>query len=193
MCRLRKVWQVSRGANNMRVLALTSLVALLCGCEAKVDDLQVFVAEVKQTTPVSIEPYPEFSSKPLFVYSAQELRSPFQHPRNMGVEVQVASQPNCAQPDFKRAKEPLEKFGIDALSVTGVFTSNGKKWALIQSNTGSLFKATVGNHLGLFFGQINNINNGTVSFTEMLPDGAGCWQKKQATLTMLSKAGENNV
>ena len=45
----------------------------------------------------------------------------------------------------------------------------------------------------LFFGKIDYIQNGTVSFTEMLPDGAGCWQKKQATITMLSKAGENNV
>jgi type IV pilus assembly protein PilP len=87
----------------------------------------------------------------------------------------------------------LEKFGIDALSITGVFQSNGKKWVLIKSNTGSLFKATIGDYLGLFFGKIDSIQNGTVSFTEMLPDGAGCWQKKQVTLTMLSKAGEDDV
>lgn len=168
--------------------------ALLFGCEAKIDDLQVFIAEVKQTTPISIEPYPQFESKPRFVYSAAELRSPFQHPRNTGAEVkEVVSQPNCAQPDFKRTKQPLEKFGVDALSITGEFYSNGKKWALIQSSSGGLFKATIGDYLGLFFGKIDSIQDGTISFTEMLPDGAGCWQKKQATLTMLSKAGENNV
>lgn len=167
---------------------------LLLGCEAKTDDLEVFIAEVKQTTPVNIEPYPQFESKPRFAYSAIELRSPFQHPRNTGAEIkEVASQPNCAQPNFKRTKQPLEKFGIDALSITGEFVSNGKKWALIQSSSGSLFKATIGDYLGLFFGKIDSIQDGTVSFTEMLPDGAGCWQKKQATLTMLSKAGENNV
>jgi type IV pilus assembly protein PilP len=177
----------------MKPLKCIVALALLSGCEAKVDDLQVFIAEVKQTTNVSIEPYPEFDTKPTFIYSADTMRSPFQRPRNTGVEVQIASQPNCAQPDFNRTKQPLEKFGIDALSITGVFQSNGKKWALIQSNTGSLFKATIGDYLGLFFGKIDTIQNGTVSFTEMLPDGAGCWQKKQATLTMLSKAGENNV
>ena len=177
----------------MKAFRLAMVIAVLSGCEAKTDDLQFYIAEVKQSTPVNIEPYPEFESKPTFVYSAKNLRSPFQHPRNTGVEIQVAAQPNCAQPDFNRTKQPLEKFGIDALSVTGVFKSNGKQWALIQSNTGSLFKATTGDYLGLFFGKINSIQNGTVSFTEMLPDGAGCWQKKQATLTMLSKAGENNV
>ncbi|MBU3002281.1 pilus assembly protein PilP [Paraglaciecola arctica] len=179
----------------MKHFKIVFAVLILSGCEAKVDDLQLFITEVKQTTSVNIEPYPEFESKPTFIYSADTLRSPFQRPRNTGAEVEltIAAQPNCAQPDFNRSKQPLEKFGIDALSVTGVFQSNGKKWALIQSNTGSLFKATIGDYLGLFFGKIDSIQNGTVSFTEMLPDGAGCWQKKQATLTMLSKAGENNV
>jgi type IV pilus assembly protein PilP len=177
----------------MRLIAVSALTIVLCGCNAGVDDLQQYIAQVKQNTPISIEPYPQFEAKPTFIYSATELRSPFQHPRNMGVEVKQISQPNCAQPDFSRKKQALEKFGIDALSVTGFFTSNGKKWALIQSNTGSLFKVTKGDYLGLFFGKIDSINNGIVSFTEMLPDGAGCWQKKQATLTMLSKAGEKNV
>jgi len=179
----------------MKHLKVVLAVALLTSCEAKVDDLQVFIAEVKQNTTVNIEPYPEFESKPTFIYSADALRSPFQRPRNTGagVKVKVASQPNCAQPDFNRSKQALEKFGVDALSITGVFQSHGKQWALIQSNTGTLFKATIGDYLGLFFGKIDSIQNGTVSFTEMLPDGAGCWQKKQATLTMLSKAGENNV
>lgn len=177
----------------MKFTAIFVLILILCGCNTGTDDLQQYIAQVKQNTAVNIEPYPEFETKPTFIYSALELRSPFQHPRNIGVEVKQVSQPNCAQPDFSRTKQALEKFGIDALSVTGFFTSNGKKWALIQSNTGSLFKVTRGDYLGLFFGKIDSINNGVVSFTEMLPDGAGCWQKKQATLTMLSKAGEKNV
>ncbi len=177
----------------MKYLVIVLTAALFSGCEPKTDDLQLFIAEVKANTNVSIEPYPEFETKPTFIYSADAMRSPFQRPRNTGVEVKVAAQPNCPQPDFNRTKQPLEKFGIDALSVTGMFQSNGRKWALIQSNTGKLFKATIGDYLGLFFGKIDSIQDGTISFTEMLPDGAGCWQKKQATLTMLSKAGEDNV
>ena len=50
----------------MKHIKIVLAVALLSGCEAKVDDLQVFIAEVKQTTTVNIEPYPEFASKPTF-------------------------------------------------------------------------------------------------------------------------------
>lgn len=179
----------------MKHFKIVLAAALLSGCEAKVDDLQVFIDEVKQTTNVNVEPYPEFESKTTFIYSADVLRSPFQRPRNsdFGVAVKVSSQPNCEQPDFSRGKQPLEEFGIDALSFIGIFQSNGKKWAIIQSNTGGLFKVTIGDYLGLFSGKINFIQDGIVSYTEMLPDGAGCWKKKQSSLTMLLKAGENNV
>jgi type IV pilus assembly protein PilP len=177
----------------MKYFSFLCLSLFLAGCQANIDDLQVFIAQVQDTTPVAIEPYPQFASKPAFIYAANTSRSPFQRPRNTGVEVKVAAQHNCAQPDFNRTKQPLEKFGIDALAVTGEFYAKGKKWALIQSNTGGLFKAKIGDYLGLFFGRIDAIQNGTVSYTEMLPDGAGCWQKKPSTLTIMSKAGEINV
>jgi len=177
----------------MKRLAIIFTALLINACDVQLDDLQVFIAEVQTSTPVSIEPYPEFKSMPVFAYSASELRSPFEAPRTTGIETRVVAKGNCTQPDFKRGKQALEKFGADALSVTGFFSANGKDWAIIQSNKGSLFKATVGDYLGLFFGKINSIKDGIVSYTEMLPDGAGCWQKKHAKLIMVSKAGEKNV
>jgi type IV pilus assembly protein PilP len=177
----------------MKKYVILSCAVLLSACDGKVDDLEAFMAEVQSNTPVVIEPYPEFQSMPAFSYSAHDLRSPFQHPRNTGVEIQAEVRANCAQPTFNRTKQALEKFGSDALSVTGTFTSNNKKWALIQTNGGSLHKVTVGDYIGLFYGKIDSIQNGTVSYTEMLPDGAGCWKSKPAKLTMLSKAGEKDV
>ncbi|MFT5312021.1 MAG: type IV pilus assembly protein PilP [Paraglaciecola sp.] len=177
----------------MKRLAILSSVLFMNACEVKLDDLHIYIAEVRASTPVSIEPYPEFKSMPVFVYSASELRSPFQAPRTTGIETRVAAKANCTQPDFKRSKQALEKFGADALSVKGFFTADEEEWAIIQSNKGNLFKVAVGDYLGLFFGQINSIKNGVVSYTEMLPDGAGCWQKKHAKLIMVSKAGEKNV
>ena len=177
----------------MKKHVILSCVVLLGACDSKIDDLEVFINEVKANTPVVIEPYPEFQSMPAFAYSAQALRSPFQHPRNTGVEIQTAVRANCKQPTFNRSKQALEKYGSDALSVTGTFTSNNKKWALIQTNSGSLHKVTTGDYLGLFYGKIDSIQNSTVFYTEMLPDGAGCWKSKPAKLTMLSKAGEKDV
>ncbi|MDU0352790.1 pilus assembly protein PilP [Paraglaciecola aquimarina] len=169
-------------------------VILLMSCESQTDDLQLFIKDVQQTTALNIEPYPEFESKPAFVYGATKLRSPFKHLKTPpATKANTVSQSNCTQPDFARTKQVLERFGIDRLSVTGVFFANGKQWALIKVASGELYKATVGDHLGLFFGKIDSIKNGVVAFTEMQPDGAGCWQKKQASLTMTVKAGDINV
>ena len=189
--------------NCLRAVLVTTLLSV-SGCETDVDDLKVFIAKVKQTTAVNTKPYPEFTSKPTFIYSADMLRSPFQYPRNAGTKVEInetknelkvaiVSQSDCVQPDFNRGKQPLERFDTEALSMAGIFQSNSKKWALIKSDTGHLFKATVGDRLGLFFGKIDSIQNNSVSFTEILPDGAGCWQEKSAILTVLSKVGKNNV
>lgn len=175
----------------MKRIALLVAPLMLAGCQVQMDDLATYIAETKQATQVSIEPYPEFTTQPAFEYKAGDLRSPFQRPRNKTVETVQTQQANCLQPDFSRKKHALEAYGMDALSLSGMFTANGRKWALIKANDGTLHKATLGDHLGLFYGKITSIDKGSVSFTEMLPDGAGCWQKKNAQLTMSSQAGEN--
>ena len=176
----------------MNKLFLIGLIILLSGCEAQTDDLVTFVVDVKQNTKISIEPYPEFATMPAFEYKSYDLRSPFQRPDNVSVQTSAVARANCTQPNFNRRKQPLEAYGLDSLAISGSFTSKGKKWVLITANDGSLHKATTGDYLGLFFGKITSINNNTIALIEMLPDGAGCWQQKQATLTMSSQAGEND-
>ena len=176
----------------MKRLLFLAAPIMLSGCYVQTADLQQHIAAVQANTQVSIEPYPEFHTQPPFKYEASELRSPFHRPRATVVEAVQTLQANCLQPDFGRTKGPLEGYGLDALTVSGVFTSAGRKWALITANDGSLHKATAGDYLGLFFGKITSIENGTLSITEMMPDGAGCWLEKHATLSMASQTGEND-
>lgn len=176
----------------MRKLIALLLPLILSGCYVETDDLERHIATVKDKTKVKIEPYPKFTTMPAFQYDAASLRSPFQRPKSNLMESANTERANCEQPNFSRSKSALEGYGLDALTVSGVFTSAGRKWALIKANDGSLHKATSGDYLGLFFGKITSINNGSVMITEMLPDGAGCWQKKQAKINMASQAGENN-
>lgn len=176
----------------MKKLVCLLAITALGGCGAQTDDLVTYVVEVKQSTPVSIEPYPQFQTQPAFEYKAADMRSPFKRPRNIAVQTVEAKRQNCLQPNFSRQKQPLEAFGLDALSISGTFTSRGKMWALVTANDGSLHRVTSGDYLGLFFGRITSINDGKISLTEMLPDGAGCWQENKATLSMSSQAGEND-
>ncbi|MCW8109740.1 pilus assembly protein PilP [Alteromonas ponticola] len=171
-------------------LALASIV-VLSACSPTLNDLTAYTAQVKSTTQVNIDPYPEFTKPPSAQYTAQNFRSPFTRPKEASTPVKVAKQANCLQPDFNRKKARLEEYGLDALSLAGSFTSQGKRWALFKSNDGSLHKAQLGSRIGLFYGKIKEINDKSVKIEQLLPDGAGCWQRKEVTLSTASAAGEN--
>ena len=173
----------------MKRLIIASCLGLLAGCQTDVSDLQAFIHEVKSNTSVSIEPYPEFTRRPAFEYEGESRRNPFQRPKRQDFEVAKSGQANCPQPDFRRNKQPLERYGIDALQFKGSFESRGKRYALVQSNDGSLYRVTKGDYLGLFYGQVTQINSKEIVIKEMLPDGTGCWQAKEAKLTRATAAG----
>lgn len=174
----------------MRYLLLLVALMFIIACSPHLEDLQAYTENVGQNMTVQIEPYPEFSAPPTFTYSAQTLRNPFVHENsNVAPTIQIR-QSNCLQPNFERTKEPLEAYGLDALNMVGSFTSRGKQWTLISSNDGILHKATVGSHIGLFYGKITHINAHSISIEQLIPDGAGCWQKKETTLSRISASGE---
>lgn len=168
----------------LRLLVTLALLGLTAGCAPQMDDLVAYTNQVKQTTQSRIEPYPEFTQQPAFVYSASEFRSPFMRPQRDQAPVVTQVKANCTQPDLTRAKEPLESYGIDALQLTGSFRSNGADWVLFKTNDGNLYQAKAGNRIGLFFGKIINVKNNSVIIEELVPDGTGCWQRKETTLAM---------
>ncbi|GGF61405.1 pilus assembly protein PilP [Alteromonas lipolytica] len=169
-----------------RLLSIAVVALTASGCAPQIDDLVAYTNEVRLNTRPSIEPYPEFEQQPAFIYSAQDFRSPFTRPKATQAPVVLQARVNCLQPDTSRAREPLESYGIDALSFTGSFRSNGDTWVLFKTNDGGLYQAKRGSRLGLFFGRIIAIGNDKVVIEELVPDGAGCWQKKETTLTMKS-------
>ena len=174
------------------VIFVASALLFASGCSPQLDDLVAYTNEVKNRPPAKVEPYPEFKPQPVFVYEASELRSPFNPTQKASAPVEVQAQTNCLQPDFSRVKQPLEQFGIDALALTGNFIANGVRWVLFKTNDGGLHKATQGSRLGLFFGKIIAINDSSVTIEELLPDGAGCWQRQETVLSLESRVGENN-
>ena len=176
--------------SKLNVLCILVAAIALSGCGPDTSDLESYVANVKATTQPSVEPYPTFTSQPAFSYSAQTLRSPFERPKEKTRPTIVAKQVDCDQPDFQRDKQPLEQYGIDALRYSGKFDINGATYALFRTNDGLLHRASIGSRLGLFYGTIKAINAKSVVVEELKPDGAGCWQREENTIAMLSTAGE---
>lgn len=176
----------------MRYIAVIFILVFVSACSPKLDDLVKYTQEVKSRPQAKVEPYPEFMPQPVFVYRANDKRSPFNPKGKSEAQVEVKSRTNCLQPDFTRTKQPLEQFGIDALALTGNFKTNGVHWVLFKTNDGALHKATQGSRLGLFFGKIIAISDSSVTIEELLPDGAGCWQRQETVLTTGPRAGDNN-
>jgi type IV pilus assembly protein PilP len=175
-----------------KLLLSLSVTVLLTGCGTSIDDLIVYTEKTRVNTQVNIEPYPEFRPLPSVSYSAKNMRSPFLRSRAEQIADTAIQRPNCQQPNPNRSKQTLENFGLDGLEMAGVFTNNGRKYALVKANDGSLHKVTQGSYIGLFNGRVSTIRNSEILIEEMLPDGAGCWKSKQATLTKSSMVGENN-
>jgi len=174
-----------------RLIAIAGVFALT-GCGASIDDLVAYTQQVKANTQVSIEPYPVFNEFESVDYGASNMRSPFGRSKDESEVSEIESTPNCTQPDRQRVKFKLERFGLDALQMSGVLELNGKRYALIKPNDGSLHRVAIGSYVGLFHGRVTQINDREITIQEMLPDGAGCWQPKTATISMSSAAGDNN-
>jgi type IV pilus assembly protein PilP len=177
--------------SKCNAIFLLAPMFLLSACSPTLNDLTSYTQEIKARTQVNIEPYPEFSKPPSVEYTAQSLRSPFKRPKEATSTVTRVAQANCLQPDLNRKRTRLEEYGLDALALSGSFTAQNNRWALFKSNDGSLHKAQIGSRIGLFYGKIKEINKKSVRIEQLLPDGAGCWQRKEVTLTMSSAAGEN--
>ena len=174
----------------MRYLLSLSIFVIISGCAPELNDLQAYTESVKSRAQPSVEPYIKFETQPPFVYSAGSLPSPFKQPKEMPEVVSQTRVENCLQPDFQRPKQALESYGLDALALTGSFTVKGQKWALIKSNDGALHKVKKKSRIGLFHGSVSQIDAESITIEQLLPDGAGCWQRKTTIMTTASQAGE---
>jgi len=166
------------------ITAAVSLLALLGGCANQdMSDLQTYVARVKARDPGQIEPLPEIKQIETYVYEAGERRSPFRRGRREAEESN-AQAANGIAPDPLRRKEELEQFPLDAIRMVGTVEMKEDLWALTRTKEGTLFRVKPGNYMGLNHGQITLITEDRVELTEIVRDGLGGWQERQASVAL---------
>ncbi|WP_016956912.1 pilus assembly protein PilP [Catenovulum agarivorans] len=169
----------------MRILALLGLVVTVAACSDDVSDLQAFTEQVKNTTQPSIEPIPQVEKFESFEYSVSGMRSPFVEPEPELIEDKLGQTLDCLQPNYRRTKEPLEKFALDNIRMRGTMGGEDKIYALASASNGSLYRIGIGNYLGLFHGRVVKITPDYIQIEEMVPDGTGCWDIRKAEITIL--------
>ncbi len=167
-------------------VALLLAGGLLTGCSSSnTDELQDYVDRVTAQQPTRIDPLPEFKPFETFLYEVDEMRSPFT-PMATGASTARTGQAsgNGIQPNFNRPREPLEEAPLDALRMVGTLEQSGESWALVRMIDGTIHRVQPGNHLGQNHGKIIRITEYEVELTEIVPDGLGGWQERQASLAL---------
>jgi type IV pilus assembly protein PilP len=159
--------------------------ATLAACGGGIQDLEDYVAKVRERPAAPIEPLPEIRPIATFLYDPGDRRDPFLMD-TPSEDSTAPNQPGGIAPDPLRRKEELEQYTLDALKMVGTLAQEGTNWALILTPEGVLHRVRVGNYLGQNNGQIIRIDEGQVQLTEIVNDGAGEgeWRERQAAVAL---------
>lgn len=169
---------------NNRPIVLLAATMLLLGCQANEEPLTEFVqhAERKaQKNVAQLAPKGEFV--PL-LYSQRTSRNPFSLPVEALVQSQPETKKDCWQPRFRAKSGKLERYPLSKLRLKGVMGSDGSISGLIQVPGGNILKVKTGQYIGLNHGKVVKIENKRLLINETLPDGLGCWQRRNVRLAL---------
>lgn len=177
--------------SRLMVAAMIGAV-VLTGCFGEENsDLKAWVQQEKAKPPGAIPPMPELKPQEEFRYAAADLRSPFAA-FQLGQVAQLAELvegcPIDAQPDPNRRKEDLERYTLETLKMVGVLGKQNNLQAIVRgtagTNAGVVYRIGVGNHLGINHGKVIRITEERVTLEERIPDGTGCWVKRETYLNL---------
>jgi type IV pilus assembly protein PilP len=180
------------------ILPSMAMAGLLAGCaQSDLTEVQRFVETTKRTTPVKkLDPPPEIKPYTPFAYTAQGgkdpfLVAPFAQEEELELTQEALAQ-NAAnytgvRPDPNRVREELEKYSLGSLKMMGTFrmgSGGGDLWALILAPDGVVHRVQKNNYLGTNHGKIGSITEQRVELKEIVPDGPGRWQERDALLSL---------
>lgn len=159
------------------------LLSLLVACsDQNLGDLQNYVSDIKARKG-RIEPLPVFEPIPQFVYRSDDLKDPF---ATWKAEVAPVAKNNSSGlfPDAQREREELEAFPLDTLRMMGILEMKGVRWGLVKDSDGIVHRVKSGNYIGQNFGKIKTIGPDSIGVIEIVPNGLGGWERREASLTL---------
>lgn len=165
-----------------RALVPLFALSLLAGCGRGMGDLETWVAEVKSRKSTTIAPIPQIKPYEAYAYEVAGRRDPF-------VAVEPQRPPSAAagsgpQPDFKRSKDALEEYPLDALRMQGTIRTPRAVFALVKAPDGVIHRVGIGAHMGQNYGDIKSITDTEITLSELVADGFGGWLQRPAVLAL---------
>ncbi|MCZ6829383.1 MAG: pilus assembly protein PilP [Gammaproteobacteria bacterium] len=171
-----------RGVLHLFLFVLSSLTLVACS-NGGFTDLDDFMNEKRARPGGVIAPIPPFKAYKVFSYSATTLRSPFDRPIEIREITQLQSV-TTVKPDAGRAKEFLEQFTFDSLSMVGSLSRSNTDWTLIQDPEGGVHRVKLGNFLGRNHGKIVEVTEVYIAVIEIVSDGNEGWVERPRSIRL---------
>jgi type IV pilus assembly protein PilP len=171
----------------MRIATIRAfaLAAALTGCARGVTstpgeapNLEKWTAEVRARPAPPLDPLPVMQQFETFEYAAQGLRDPFSR------AFTDDGSGNGPRPDSARRKQALEAFPLDSLDMVGTLGKGAGLTALVMAPDKVTYRVRPGDYMGQSDGRVTAVREDAIELVELVPDGAGGWLERPATLAL---------
>ena len=167
-----------------RMLIAACLVLSLSACGRSITstpgdapNLEKWIADVRARPAPPLEPLPVMQQFETFEYAAQSLRDPFS-------DAWSNSDGGGLRPDPDRRKETLEQYPLDSLDMVGTIGGGGNLIALVMAPDKVTYRVRPGAYLGQSDGRITGVHEDRIELVELVPDGAGGWLERPASIAL---------
>lgn len=164
-------------------VALAALLATGCGRGVTSGpnaptNLEQWTAEVRAKPAPPLDPLPVMQQFETFEYAAQGLRDPFS---NAFTDEGGGTGP---RPDPNRPRQALEQFPLDSLDMVGTIGTGATMQGLIMAPDKVTYRVRPGVYMGQSDGQVVSIHEDRIELVELVPDGAGGWLERPASIAI---------
>ncbi len=140
-------------------------------------NLVEWVAQVRARPAPPLDPIPVLKPFESFQFDGRGFRDPF--------DVQaVENSSGGMRPDSNRRRQPLESFPLDALDMVGTLGNGRGVVALVMAPDKVTYRVRPGTYLGQSDGRVVAVYEDRIELIELVPDGAGGWLERPATITL---------
>lgn len=190
----------SRHSGALRAFIVVLAVCVpLAGCGGgSMADLRSYVADIKSRPGSPIEELPPIQPYVVYTYPCDgaiqcvdpfepfflEPPNPCPTPDTPGCEGAVASSDGGPTPDFDRNREELESYPLDGLRMMGTLEKDDQFWAILRDPDSIIHRVQVGNYIGQNHGKIVSITEDRIEVLEIIPNGRGGWEERDAELAL---------
>lgn len=178
---------VKPGLTKSPLLGALVASVLLVGCDSNIGEIDVWMEQVRATTPPARTRLEEPKRFSPFYYDLVEELPPFSPIKLAALQdpMQVRAKGGLA-PDVNRRREVLENFPLEQVKMVGFMRSSRYNSVLLQVES-TIYQARIGNYAGQNFGVVTAIGETEVALRELVQDATGDWVERETVLKLQEK------